>query len=122
MIGIVMMGTSLALLLVGMFAGLVMGIRQDFLLVPAHAHLNLVGGVLMFLFGLYYRVIAAAATDPLARWQAGLHIVGAILLPLGIAAVLISGPGLTVLPVTGSFVVIAAVLLFAVIVLRHRNA
>lgn len=122
MIGIVMMGTSLVLLLLGMLAGLVMGIRQDFLLVPAHTHLNLIGGVLLFMFGLYYRVIVAAATDPLARWQAGLHIIGAILFPLGIAAVLIGGPGLIVLPVAGSLVVIAAVALFTVIVFRHSKA
>ncbi len=122
MIGIVMMGTSLVLLLIGMLAGLVMGIRQDFLLVPAHTHLNLIGGVLLFMFGLYYRVIVAAATDPLARWQAGLHIIGAILFPLGIAAVLIGGPGLIVLPVAGSLVVIAAVALFTVIVFRHSKA
>lgn len=122
MIGIVMMGTSLVLLLLGMLAGLVMGIRQDFLLVPAHTHLNLIGGVLLFMFGLYYRVIVAAATDPLARWQAGLHIIGAILFPLGIAAVLIGGPGLIALPVAGSFMVIAAVALFTVIVFRHSKA
>ena len=45
---------------VGMLAGIAMGIEQNFTLAPAHAHLNLVGGVLLFLFGLYYRLIPAA--------------------------------------------------------------
>ena len=34
-----------------MLAGIVMGIQQNFVLAPAHAHLNLIGGVLLFLFG-----------------------------------------------------------------------
>lgn len=122
MIGIVMMGTSLVLLLLGMVFGLEMGIRQDFLLVPAHTHLNLIGGVLMFMFGLYYRVTPAGASDRLARWQAGLHIVGAILFPFGIAMVLLNGHGLIALPITGTLAVLAAVLLFMIIVLRHRHA
>lgn len=43
-IDIVMMGTGLALLLAGMVTGLVMAIRQDFLLVPAHARRALTAG------------------------------------------------------------------------------
>lgn len=35
---------------------------------------------------------------------------------------LIGGPGLIALPVAGSFMVIAAVLLFTVIVFRHSRA
>lgn len=122
MIAIVMMSISLFLLLVGMVAGLAMGIQQDFVLVPAHTHLNLIGGVLMFIFGLYYHVTPAAAADRLARWQAGLHIAGAILFPLGIALVLTNGHHLVALPIAGTFAVLAAIVLFLVIVLRHRHA
>jgi hypothetical protein len=122
MIALVMIGTSLVLLLFGMLFGLVMGIQENFLLAPAHAHLNLVGGVLMFMFGLYYRLTPAAATDRLARWQVALHIIGAILFPFGIAMVLANGPSMTALPVVGSFVVLAAVVMFAAIVVRHRDA
>ena len=53
MIASVMMCASAVLLLIGMLAGVVMGMQQDFTLAPAHAHLNLVGGVLLFMFGLY---------------------------------------------------------------------
>jgi hypothetical protein len=122
MIAAVMMSTSLVLLLVGMVAGLAMGIQQDFVLVPAHTHLNLIGGVLLFLFGLYYRVTPAAAADRLARWQAGLHIFGAIFFPLGIALVLLNGHHLVALPIAGTFAVLAAIVLFLIIVLRHRGA
>jgi hypothetical protein len=43
--------------LVGMVAGIVMGILQDFTIAPAHAHLNLLGWVTMALYGLYHRSI-----------------------------------------------------------------
>ena len=58
-----MMCVSVVVLLIGMLAGIVMGIQKNFVLAPAHAHLNLVGGVLLFLFGLYYRLVPAAGTD-----------------------------------------------------------
>ncbi|WP_229164906.1 hypothetical protein [Bradyrhizobium altum] len=66
MIGSLMMCVGVLVLLFGMLAGIVMGIQHDFTLGPAHAHLNLVGGVLLFLFGLYYRVFPAAGPR---RWR-----------------------------------------------------
>jgi hypothetical protein len=52
-----------------------MGIKQDFALAPAHAHLNLVSGVLLFMFGLYCRLIPAAGTGRLAKVQGWLHMI-----------------------------------------------
>jgi hypothetical protein len=46
MIGSLMMCVSVAVLLIGMLAGVGMGIRENFALQSAHVHLNLVGGVL----------------------------------------------------------------------------
>ncbi len=66
MIGSLMMCVSVVILLIGMLAGIVMGIKQDFALEAAHAHLNLVGGVLLFLFGLYYRLFRPPGR---ARWR-----------------------------------------------------
>ena len=54
---------SVSLGLVGIDLGIVMGIRQDFVLVPAHAHLNLLGFVTMFLSALYYHVVPGAAAS-----------------------------------------------------------
>ena len=61
MISSLLLRVSAVLLLCGMVFGITMGIRQDFTLAPAHAHLNLIGFVLMFLAGLYYRVVPAAS-------------------------------------------------------------
>jgi hypothetical protein len=122
MIGTLMMCVSVVILLIGMLAGIAMGIEQDFTLAPAHAHLNLVGGVLLFLFGLYYRLVPAAGSSILARIQGWLHIVGAILFPAGVALVLLKGPSLIAAPIAGSLIVTVAMALFAVIVFRTARA
>src|ERR1700712_1454011 len=114
MIGSLMMCVSVVVLLIGMLAGIAMGITQNFLLAPAHAHLNLVGGVLLFLFGLYYRLIPAAGSTTLARLQGWLHIVGGILFPAGVAVVLLKGRTFEAAPIVGSLIVVAAMVLFAV--------
>jgi hypothetical protein len=116
MISSLLLRVSTVLLLCGLVFGITMGIRQDFTLAPAHAHLNLIGFVLMFLVGLYYRVVPVAGAGGLAKIQAGLHITGAIVLPAGIAQATLGGP--PVLAIVGSLIVLAAMALFAWIVFR----
>jgi hypothetical protein len=122
MIAPLMMCVSVLLLLCGMVGGILMGIKQDFSLMPAHAHLNLIGGVLLFLYGLYYRVVPAAASLTLAKVQAWTHIAGAILFPIGIAIVLTRGPSAEVFPIAGSLVVFAATIMFAIVVFRTARS
>ena len=118
MIGSLMMCVSVVVLLIGMLAGIVMGIRQEFLLGPAHAHLNLVGGVLLFLFGLYYRLFPLVGRSTLARIQGWLHIVGGLLFPTGIALTLAVSHALEPVPIVGALAVFAAMGLFCFIVLQ----
>jgi hypothetical protein len=122
MIGSLMMCLSAVVLLVGMLAGITMGIQQNFMLAPAHAHLNLIGGVLLFLFGLYYRLVPAAGTSTLAKVQGWLHMIGAVLFPAGVAVVLLKGPSFEAAPIAGSLIVVAAMALFVVIVFRTSRA
>jgi hypothetical protein len=122
MIGSLMMRVSVVILLIGMLGGIDMGIRQDFVLAPAHAHLNLVGGVLLFLFGLYYRMIPAAGALGLAKVQGWLHIIGSIIFPVGVAMVVLKGPSLIAAPIIGSLIVVVAIALFAVIVFQTSRA
>lgn len=49
MIGSLMMCVSVVVLLVGILAGIATGIQQNFTLAAAYAHLNPIGGVLLFL-------------------------------------------------------------------------
>jgi uncharacterized membrane protein len=118
MIGSLMMRVSVVVLLIGMLAGVAMGVKQDFALAPAHAHLNLVGGVLLFLFGLYYRLVPDAGKHSLAKWQGWLHIIGAIVFPVGVGIVVTQGEALVVIPIVGSLIVVAAIILFTVIVFQ----
>lgn len=103
--------------LVGMGLGITMGIKQDFALAPAHAHLNLLGFVALFLAALYYRAVPEAGASRLAKVQGVLAMVGAVLFPVGIACVTL-GDHQRFMPVVvaGSLVVFAAMALFAVIV------
>jgi hypothetical protein len=81
-------GASAALC--GMSLGIAMAIRQDFTLMPAHAHLNLLGWVSMALYGLYYR--GAAAIRPRLAWtQAGVATAGFVAMTGGLAALLSTG-------------------------------
>ena len=118
MLDLLMMRAGVMFLVVGMVWGIEMGIRQDFSMAPAHAHFNLVGGVLLFVFGLYYRMVPAARDSTLAKWQSGLHILGALLFPVGVAVVIKKGESFIVLPIIGSLIVLVATALFALIVFR----
>jgi len=120
MISALLLRVSTVLLLCGLVFGIYIGMREDFTLAPVHAHLNLIGFVLMFLVGLYYRVVPAAGSGPLATAQAALHIAGAIVLPIGVALVLTGGTGIVV--IVGSLIVLAAMALFAWIVFRTVEA
>jgi hypothetical protein len=121
MIGSLMMCVSAVILVAGMLAGIVMGIQHDFTLAPAHAHLNLVGGVLLFMFGLYYRLVPRAGTSMLAKLQGGLHILGAITFPIGIAIVVLYGESLVIFPIAGSLIVATAMILFMIVLFRTSD-
>jgi hypothetical protein len=108
---------SVVLGLAGMALGITMGIRQDFALAAAHAHLNLLGFVALFLAALYYRVVPAAAAAPLARTQAVVAVAGAIVFPAGIACVVLGGhERFMPIVVSGALTVLAGMALFAFIV------
>jgi hypothetical protein len=104
-------------LTIGMLWGITMGIQEDFTMAPAHAHLNLVGGVLMALFGLYYHAVPAAAATGLAKLHFGLATLGAWVFPTGIAIAQRGPHGVAII---GSFLVLAAMLVFLIMVLRNR--
>lgn len=85
------------LLIAGAVLGIVMGAREDFQLVPVHAHLNLAGWASLALFGLTYRAYPQLASTRVA----GLHFItsatASLLLPVGIGlAVLRNSPGLAI--------------------------
>jgi len=104
------------LLICGATLGIVMGAREDFQLVPVHAHLNLAGWASLALFGLTYRAYPELAATALARWHFIVSATGSVLLPIGIGlAVLRAQPGLAIL---ASILWLVGVLMFLVQLVR----
>ncbi|MES2948749.1 MAG: hypothetical protein V4858_09425 [Pseudomonadota bacterium] len=56
-------------LVLGIFLGVVMHHQHTRALVPLHAHVTLVGGFLMIIFGLIYQAFPAMAKSKLAAWH-----------------------------------------------------
>ena len=84
----------------GMAMGIGMAMTQNHALMPAHAHLNLLGWVSLFLFGIYYERRPALDTSRLAMIQVGLWSLGTGFALMryaaygGIAAAVVSAIGL----------------------------
>lgn len=67
-------------LLLGIGFGIWMGASGDHSLSPLHAHINLLGFVLMTVFGLVYRQFPSMAASGLATAHFWVHQVGALVL------------------------------------------
>jgi hypothetical protein len=106
--------------LVGMGAGIFMGITGDYTLAPAHAHNNLLGWVSMAIFGLYYAVVPDVAARRPAMVHFWLSLVANIVFPIGIGLV-VTGKG-EMLSIIGSLLEVLSMLLFGVIVWTNRVA
>ncbi|SHI38341.1 hypothetical protein [Wenxinia saemankumensis] len=102
---------------IGMAWGIQMAASQNHMMVGAHAHLNLVGWVTLGLFGLYYRTTPAANASRLAGIHFVVAVAGVVLLVPGIA--LATSGGSEILAIVGSFVTIASMLTFLVVLFRY---
>jgi hypothetical protein len=111
------MATGVIAGLLGMGLGIQMGAAHDFTLAPAHAHLNLVGFVTMFLAGLFYDA-RPAAVGRLATIHYIAATLGAAVLVTGIAGSVTGREWGVPVAVVGSFITIFGMLLFVVQVLR----
>jgi cbb3-type cytochrome oxidase subunit 1 len=108
--------------LLGMAAGIFMGITEDFTLTPAHAHLNLLGWVTMALVGLYHRG-AGSPRGRLATAQVWTSIAGFWLMPVGLGLYLgLQDERFVPMVMIGSVLALAGMLLFAVVVFRDLRA
>lgn len=100
-------------LVIGMLFGIVMGVRQDFVLAPVHAHINLVGFAAHCIFGLVYRAWPELKHGAIAAAQFWLFVVGAPLLMIGITIAIATNN--TALAIAGSLLVTLGALLFLLI-------
>lgn len=106
--------------LIGMLWGIQMSASQDHSLSPAHGHLNLLGFVMMSVFGTYYALVPAAAASRLGWVHYGASVVSvAVLVPGIVLAITEQGDTLAKL---GSVLAVLTMALFVVVILRYRKA
>jgi len=112
--------TGMVFLLVGLCLGMRMGMTEDFSLTPVHTHLNLAGGVLMFVAGLFY-----AQRPEIPRWAVTLHywlhLVGGLLLVAGIYGAVTHAPWYGPVVGAGAVGVLLAMLVFTWNVFRKHG-
>ena len=102
---------AVVMVLAGMVWGIVMAISQDHSAMPAHAHLNLLGWVSLFLFGIFYHLHPALDRSRAALVQVGLWIVGTVILTTGVGLIHTGHDVGEPIAAAGSFIVLAAMLL-----------
>jgi hypothetical protein len=105
----------------GMIWGITMAISEDHSAMPAHAHLNLLGWVSLFLFGIYYKLNPSLEDAKSAMAQVWIWIVGTIVLTIGVALVHAGHSAGDPIAAIGSFIVLLDMLLFGWLVYRGER-
>jgi hypothetical protein len=105
-------------LFLGALLGLIVGIMQNFALVPVHAHLLLLGWASLALAGLMCHLYPAASITRLARIHFWLHNLGLPVFMIGLGFYLATGrEGLVPIVVVGATTVLVGLAIFATNVL-----
>jgi len=103
---------AVPLVLAGMVWGLQMAISQDHSAFPAHAHLNLLGWVSLFLFGIYYRLHPSLDQSRAALIQVWIWIAATVVLVIGVGLVHTGHENGDPIAAVGAFVVFGDMLMF----------
>jgi hypothetical protein len=103
---------------VGMAMGIAMAATHDHSIFPAHAHLNLLGWVSLFLIGTYYKLHPSLDASRAALVQVGTWIFGTIVLTIGVASIYLGHPAAEPIAIIGSLIIFADMLFFAFLVFR----
>jgi hypothetical protein len=114
--------SAVCLGIVGMTIGIIMAASGDHSVFPAHAHLNLLGWVSLFLIGIFYRFHPALDTSRVALIQVGVWICGTIILTCGVAAIFLGRSELEPVAIAGSLIVLGDMLMFAYLVFRSERS
>lgn len=101
----------------GMAMGIGMAASQNHAIMPAHAHLNLLGWVSLFLFGIYYERRPVLNTSRAALIQVLLWSIGTAVMTIAVAAIHL-GYDADPIAAISSIIVLVAMLMFAYFVFR----
>jgi len=102
----------------GMAMGIGMAATQDHSIMPAHAHLNLLGWVSLFLFGIYYERRPALDQSRLAFIQVVTWSIGTVVLTIAVAAIHLGYTAADPIAALASLIVLTAMVMFAYFVFR----
>jgi len=105
---------------VGMVWGIQMSASGDHSMMPAHAHLNLIGWVTMALFAIYYHLVPKAAEHVLAKAHFIIATAGLLIIVPGIVMAL--NERSEVLAKVGSILTLLSMLVFVFTVVRNRQS
>jgi len=72
---------------IGMIIGLMMAASHNHAVMPAHAHLNLLGWVSLFLFSIFYKLHPVADTTLIAKIQVMVWTFGAVVMATGVGLI-----------------------------------
>ena len=97
-------------------------VRTNHALGQAHAHINLIGWVSLFLIGLFYERRPQLDKSAGARWQVIIYTIGAVVLNACLAALLLGNTAAEPGAAAGSVVVLGSMFWFAWLVIRNVDA
>ncbi len=115
--GNIFLRTSVIAFVLSMGFGAYMGGTHDFTYAPVHGHLNLIGGVLMFLAGLFYNSYPSLSPK-LILVHYCIALVGLLLIIPGIYGSIAVAPWAAPVVGLGSVVTIISALFFAFMVFK----
>lgn len=112
---------AVALVVVGMTWGIIMAASGDHSTMPAHAHLNLLGWVSLFLMGIFYHLHPRIDATRLARTQVMVWIAAVIVQAIGVGLVHAGREIGDPIAAVSSIAVLGDMLLFGYIVFRRES-
>ena len=112
---------AVLMVIAGMIWGIIMAVSHDHSAMPAHAHLNLLGWVSLFLFGLFYHLHPAIDRSRAALVQVTVWIVGTVILTFGVGLLHTGHDIGQPFAAGGSFIVLASMLQFGWLVVRREQ-
>ena len=107
-------------LLLGMAWGMQMGATENFTMMPAHAHLNLLGWVTLALYGTFYALTANTFSPRLAWINFSLSTIGTVLM-IGFLALFLPARDAAYIPgmIAGEVTSVLGLLVFGVSVAKE---
>ena len=117
--GVIWIKVAVVYFVMGVGLGIYMGASGDHVLIPVHAHFNLLGWVSLALMGLIYRQFPVAGSNRLATVQFWLHNIGLLAAMLLLAGLLRGHAALDPLIGVASIVIGVSVILFAINVFKN---